>query len=157
MSEQSTVSGRHSIMRWSPLILVAGLLGAYWMSNHAAMGLNSANDAPHRLVVVWSSGDPDVAHRVAFMYTQGAARQQWFNEIELIVWGPSARLLAADKDLQAAVKQMKESGITVRACIVCADSYGVTEQLRSQGLTVKPMGKPLTELLKDPDTRVLTF
>jgi hypothetical protein len=35
------------------------------------------------------------------MYTHAAATNKWFGEVRLIVWGPSARLLAADKDLQA--------------------------------------------------------
>ncbi len=111
---------------------------------------------PTRLAVVWTSGDPDVAHRVCFMYTHAAKRNNWFDEINLIVWGPSARLLAADKDLQAKVDAMMKDGINVQACIVCADSYGVTETLRSFGIEVKGMGKPLTGRLQS-DWKVITF
>ncbi|MGB9689009.1 DsrE family protein [Thermogutta sp.] len=109
-----------------------------------------------RLAVVWSSGDPDVAHRVCLMYAHAAATNKWFEEVRLIVWGPSARLLAADKDLQAKVKAMMQDGVYVQACIVCADSYGVTETLRGLGIEVKPMGRPLTDMLQG-DYRVLTF
>jgi hypothetical protein len=45
----------------------------------------------------------------------------------------------------------------VQACIVCADSYGVTKTLREMGLEVKGMGKPLSDLVKDPGMHVLTF
>jgi hypothetical protein len=109
-----------------------------------------------RLAVVWSSGDPEVAHRVCFMYTDNAKKQKWFDEVTLIVWGPSARLLAGDKDLQARIKEMLEDGVKVQACIACADSYGVTEQLRKLGIEVKPMGKPLTDLIKT-GWNILTF
>ena len=78
-----------------------------------------------RLAVIWSSGDPDVAHRVCFMYTENAKKQKWFEEVTLIVWGPSARLLAGDKDLQAKIKTMMDNGVKVLACLACADSYGV--------------------------------
>lgn len=101
-----------------------------------------------RLAVLWTSGDPEVAHRVCFMYTENAKKQKWFDEVTLIVWGPSARLLAGDKDLQAKIKGMLESGVKVQACQACADSYGVTEQLRGIGIEVKYMGKPLTDLIK---------
>jgi hypothetical protein len=111
---------------------------------------------PTRLAVVWTSGDPDVAHRVCLMYTHAARQAKWFDEVTLVVWGPSARLLAADKDLQAKVKSMKADGVIVRACVVCADSYGVTEKLSSLGLTVEPMGKPLSDFLKN-GWKVLTF
>jgi len=109
-----------------------------------------------RLCVVWTSGDPDVAHRVCLMYTHAAKTQGWFDTVRLVVWGPSARLLAADKDLQAKVTRMLEDGIDVKACIACADSYGVTPDLRELGIEVKPMGLPLTQMLKD-DWEVLTF
>ena len=108
------------------------------------------------MAVVWSSGDPDVAHRVCLMYTHAAVTQKWFDEVRLVVWGPSARLLAADKDLQAKIKAMMKDGVNVQACIVCADSYGVTETLRGLGIEVKPMGRPLTDMLQS-DYKVLTF
>ena len=113
-------------------------------------------EGPNRLAVVWSSGDPDVAHRVCLMYTHAAVTQKWFDEVRLIVWGPSARLLAADKDLQAKVKRMMKDGVNVQACIACADSYGVTEMLRGLGIEVKPMGRPLTDMLQSGH-KVLTF
>ena len=109
-----------------------------------------------RLAVLWTSGDPEVAHRVCFMYTANAKKQKWFDEVTLIVWGPSARLLAGDKDLQAKVKAMLDDGVRVQACQACSDSYGVTEQLRKLGVDVKYMGKPLTELIQQ-GWHILTF
>jgi hypothetical protein len=38
-----------------------------------------------RLAVIWSSADPDVAKRVCFMYMHAAKRQEWFDEVTLIV------------------------------------------------------------------------
>lgn len=110
-----------------------------------------------RLTIVWTSGDPDVAHRMVLMYSHAAKTAGWFDEVRLIVWGPSSRLLAADKDLQAKLKEMQEDGVILQACIVCADSYGVTEKLRELGLEVKGMGRPLSDLVKDGETHVLTF
>ena len=112
--------------------------------------------ANSRLAVVWSSADPDVAHKVCFMYTHNAKRARWFDEVTLIVWGPSARLLAADKELQAKVRTMMADGVKVEACVVCADSYRVSDQLRKMGIDVKPEGKPLTDMLRQ-NWKVLTF
>jgi len=111
---------------------------------------------PSRLAVVWSSADPEVAKRVCFMYTHNAKKQKWFDEVTLVVWGPSARLLASDKDLQAELKAMQDDGVRVQACLACADSYGVTEPLRKLGIDVRYMGKPLTDMLKQ-GWKVLTF
>jgi hypothetical protein len=108
------------------------------------------------LVVLWTSGDIEVAEKVCFMYTQNAKKNQWFNEVILIVWGPSSRLLTENESLQKRIKAMKNDGVILQACIACADMYGVTEKLKSLGIEVKGMGKPLTNYLKS-NYKVLCF
>jgi hypothetical protein len=114
---------------------------------------NSQNDT---LVVLWTSGDPDVAEKVCLMYTHAAAKSGWFKTVILVVWGPSANLLSNNHKLQSKVKSMISDGIHVRACIVCANSYGVSDQLRDIGIEVLGMGKPLTGYLKSGYS-ILTF
>lgn len=65
------------------------------------------------------------------------------------MWGPSATLLAGGKDSQEKVKAMTADGVVVQACIVCADSYGVTESFRGLGIEEKAMGQTLTQTFKD--------
>ncbi|MBS2213263.1 DsrE family protein [Carboxylicivirga mesophila] len=101
-----------------------------------------------KLMIIWSSGDRDVALKVCFMYTNAAKKMQWFDEVYLIVWGPSAQLLANDKELQEQLKIMQNNGVVVEACVNCADMYGISDELRALGVEVKGMGKPLTERLK---------
>ena len=110
-----------------------------------------------KLAVLWTSGDPFVAHKVCFMYTHNAKKAGWWNEVQLIVWGPSSKLLAEDNDLQTAVKAMMADGVVVKACKACADSYGVSDDLAVLGIEVKYMGQPLTEMLKSDQWQVLTF
>ena len=111
---------------------------------------------PSRLCVVWTSGDPEVALNVCFMYTLNAKRQGWFDVVHLVVWGPSAKLLAGSPKLQAEVKAMREAGVVVEACVACARTYGVDGALKGLGLDVKGMGKPLSDRLKE-NWKVLTF
>jgi len=138
------------------MIVVLAVVGTVVMWAQPATPSESAASAKTKLAVVWTSGDPEVAHRVCLMYAHAATTQKWFDQVTLIVWGPSARLLAADKDVQAKIKSMIEDGVQVQACVVCADSYGVSERLRELGLEVKAMGLPLTRMLKD-DWEVITF
>lgn len=115
-----------------------------------------AADSASRLAVLWTSGDREVALKVAFMYTEAAGTRGWFDEVHLIVWGPSSKLLSEDTELQADVARMQEAGIEVVACRACADAYGVTTALEALGIEVKYMGQPLTRMLKE-DWEVLTF
>ncbi|MCK4749057.1 MAG: DsrE family protein [Bacteroidales bacterium] len=109
-----------------------------------------------KLAVLWVSGDRDVAEKSCLMYTHAAKRNGWFDEVVLIVWGSSSRLLAEDAELQEKVKAMKRDGVIMEACIACANMLGVTEDLESLGIDVKGMGVPLTEYLKE-GYHVLTY
>jgi Uncharacterized protein conserved in archaea len=109
-----------------------------------------------KLVVVWTSGDPNVAEKVALMYTHNAKKKGWFQNVTLVIWGPSAKLISENVKLQEEVELMKKDGVVVEACIACANAYGVTEELKNLGYDVKGMGLPLTEYLKT-GVKVLTF
>lgn len=108
-----------------------------------------------KLVVVWTSGDKEVAMKMVFMYTYNAQKNGWWKDITLLVWGPSSKLLSEDKELQDYVKKMKEEGVHLLACKGCADQYGVSEKLEEIGVTVKYTGVDLTNFIKE--RHVVTF
>ena len=137
-------------------LLIVVLLFAVCPATGFSQEAGQAREGPDRLAVLWTSGDADVAHKVAFMYAHNAKKAGWFDEVTLIVWGPSQRILVGDKDLQAEVKAMQEDGVVVEACIACAMEYGVVDQLKALGITVRGMGVPLTNYLKS-DWKVLVF
>lgn len=120
------------------------------------LGAGQLAKSPSRLCVVWSSADPEVARNVCFMYTLNAKKAGWFDVVHIVVWGPSADLLARDESIQAEMKAMQEVGVVTEACVVCARRYEVDDDLAGMGLEVKPMGKPLSERLKE-DWKVITF
>lgn len=100
------------------------------------------------LLVVWSSGDPEVAEKVCFMYALNAKKWGWFKEVIFVIWGPSQKLLAENEDLQEVVFKMMDEGIIVEACVACARMLGVDNQLKDMKIDVKGMGTPLTKYLK---------
>lgn len=123
--------------------------------------INAQENAPvlkvNKLMVLWTSDDPMVAERVALMYTGVAKQYGLFEEVSVIIWGPSQKLVVENKEVQAKLKDMAEKGVKLNACITCANMYGVTEQLKALGINVDIMGMPLTNALKADDTAVLTF
>ncbi len=113
---------------------------------------------PYELVVLWTSGDREVALKMAFMYAFNSKRFKWgWKNVTLIVWGPSSKLLAEDKELQEHIIDMKEVGVKLLACKKCSDLYGVSDDLRRLGIEVKYMGKPLTDYLRTDSYRVITI
>jgi len=129
------------------------MLAAFVPAAHAEEGETPTG----KLMVVWTSADPDVADKICLMYTHAAKKYGWFADVHLVVWGPSQRLLVGDPTIQAKVKAMQEDGVVVEACVACATKLGLVDQIKALGYEVKGMGKPLTEALKDADTEVITF
>ena len=110
---------------------------------------NSELKPEDKLVVLWTSGDREVALKMVFMYTFNSPRFEWWEDVTLLIWGPSSKLLSEDTELQEYVAKMKEAGIHLKACKACADQYGVSEKLESLGVNVKYMGGELTEFIKE--------
>jgi len=151
-------------MKYKVIIFVIVTIGALFSTNH----IKAQNkDAPQsidslripnneKLAIIWTSGDRDVALKMVFMYAYNARRYKWWDDITLIVWGPSAKLLSEDKELQDYMDKIIDSGIVVKACKGCTDQYGVSEKLEEIGIIVKYIGKELTDHIKE-GRKILTF
>ncbi len=109
-----------------------------------------------KLNVLWLNDNVDVAERMLFMYAINAKKNGWVKDITIIIWGPTAKLVAENKMIQDKIKLCKEVGIVVKACIACADSYGVSKDLMEQEIEVYGMGIPLTTILEN-DEKLLTI
>ncbi len=113
-----------------------------------AQDMPSNGDNSNKLAVLWTSGDPEVAEKMVFMYTLNAKRQGWFDEVVLIIWGPSAKLAVENEMIGDYIKRMQEAGVKTEACLYCAKMYGVDEKLAEMGVDIKGMGVPLSDYLK---------
>lgn len=140
-------------MKYSIFLSVFLLLLTFVNQPAIATSMKKENN---KLVVLWASGDRDVAEKSCLMYAHAAKVNGWFDEVVLIVWGSSARLLAEDPVLQEKVRKMGKDSVVLEACIACADQLGVTEQLLELDIDVKGMGIPLTDYLKE-GYHVLTY
>jgi hypothetical protein len=136
--------------------LVLSGIGMAGQTTGRPQGGESMINANEKLVVLWSSGDRDVALNMVFMYTLNAKARGWWRDVTLIVWGPSAKLLTVDPELQERVRKMKEAGVVLEACKACSDEYGVSDGLLKMGIDVKYMGQPLTAYIKE-GRHILTF
>ncbi len=133
-------------------IFLVGMISLVFLSTT----LTAKQSDPSKLLVVWTSGDRDVAMNMVFMYTYNAKKNGWWENIRFLIWGASAKLLSTDKELQQEIQKMRKAGVELLACKACADRYGVSEALQSMGIDVKYMGVGLTEMLKSGWT-TLTF
>lgn len=123
--------------------------------NESQSEMNEEKAADH-LLIVWTSGDPEIAHKMVFMYAYNAQKNGWWNQVTLLLWGPSSKLTSEDAEIQESLVKMLEEGVELLACKGCADSYGVSSKLEDLGVDVKYTGTYLTEFIKS-GKKVITF
>ena len=81
-----------------------------------------------KLNVLWTSGDLVTVEKMVFMYTHNAKLLGWWDEVTLIIWGASTKLAGENKEVQAKIKEMVDTGVKVEACKACADQLGASEE-----------------------------
>jgi hypothetical protein len=109
-----------------------------------------------KLHILWTTNNKDTIINMIAMYSINAIKRGWWKEVNIIIWGASAKLIAEDLEIQDYVKQMLDAGVQVEACLACSEQFAVTETLRSIGIDPKYMGEPLTDYLKK-DEKILTI
>ena len=110
-----------------------------------------------KLLIVWSSSDKEVAKKLVLLYGSVMLSREYWKEATIMIWGPSAKLLAEDLELQKMMKIVQETGVRFNACVVCTDDYGVSNKLESLGIELIHTGEMMTEALKSDQFSVITF
>ena len=110
----------------------------------------------NKLLILWTSGDIEVANKMVLLYGGVILPRGYWDEATLMIWGPSAKLLAQDETLQEKVKAMKATGVKLKSCVVCSDEYGVSDTLRSLGIELTHTGEELTYALQN-DWKTITL
>lgn len=110
----------------------------------------------NKLIVLWVTRDTEAAINMAFMYARNSKIRGWWDEVDLVIWGPSAEVTVNDESIQEELKVLQHVGVNLKACIACANRYGVTEKLQSLNIEVISMGPVLTEELQN-GTKVISI
>lgn len=109
-----------------------------------------------KLNILWTTDNKDTVLHMLVMYATNSRLNGWWREVNLIIWGASAKLVGTDQEIQEAIMEMSDHGISMEACKVCCDDFGVTDTLTKLGINVRYMGEVLTAYIKSGE-EVLTI
>ncbi len=109
-----------------------------------------------KLNILWTNDNPDTAHNMVFMYGINSKKKEWWDEVNIIIWGATAKLVAEDEGIQEKIKLALHNGVEINACLACASNFGVVDKLKDLGINVIYYGVPLTEILNS-DEKLLTI
>jgi len=101
------------------------------------------------LLVIIATRDPEKI-KTAVMYAGNAKKRGWFNEVEVIFFGPSEDEIAKNKNLIKDIMQISsDTGLTIGACKAVADNMKLTPTLESVGLNVFYVGEYISKKIKN--------
>lgn len=111
----------------------------------------------NKLLVVWKSNNEIDIHNFIVPYCYNAVLQEWFDSVELLIWGASQEAVLNDEKIQERVANLIQNKVTVYACKMCSDALGATKTLEEIGVHVKYTGDLLSNRLKDKEYEVITI
>jgi len=110
----------------------------------------------NKVFIVLSSADKEVALEVGLVYPLNAIKKKWMDEVKVVIFGPSEKIVAYDAEVQERIRELQEVGIEVMACKWCSDRMGISKILEGIGIKVVYVGSIMSELLRE-DWASLTF
>jgi len=117
------------------------------MKYYFSKGDNDMNNKK-RLYILWSNQDPVTTEKMVFMYALNSKLRKWWDEVTIIVWGGTAKLITENKQIQVKIKELIQGGVEFSACKACAEQLEAVEIMEKLGIEVKYWGQPLTDIIQ---------
>jgi hypothetical protein len=108
------------------------------------------------LYILWTNDNIITAEKMVFMYAINAKRYDWWDNVTLVIWGATAKLVAENERIQQLIAEARENKVYVTACKACSDQLGVSEILEAHDIDVQYLGIALTNVLKN-DEKLITI
>lgn len=109
-----------------------------------------------KLLILWTSSNKETTLNMVFMFAKNSKKKGWWNEVILLIWGASSKLVAKDEEIQKYIKLLQKEGIRTIACKQCAENYNIVEGLEKQNIEVFYTGEFLSNWLK-LDNKIITI
>ena len=100
-----------------------------------------------KLLVIIATGEKEKA-LAGLMYARNALKRGWLEDVKVVFFGPSERLIAEDDQVADEVKDIALIGESF-ACKAISDREGVSEELEGLGVKVEYVGSIVSDLIKD--------
>jgi hypothetical protein len=101
------------------------------------------------LLILWTNDNVGTSMNMVLMYAENAKVKRWWEEVTLLIWGSTAKLVCENEKIENYIKILLKEKVRVIACKQCAENYEVVEKLEKQGIEVFYTGQFLTEWIKE--------
>ena len=89
----------------------------------------------NKINILWTTDNKDTVFNMLSMYAINSKKREWWQEVNVIIWGASVKLVGNDTQIQTEVLEMLGQGLHARLfrclfkpeliCFVCFRFYTV--------------------------------
>lgn len=74
-----------------------------------------------KLNILWTTDNKETVFNMLSMYAINSINKGWWNQVNIILWGASVKLVASDTQVQTEVMEMIQAGVSIEACQHCCE------------------------------------
>ncbi len=109
------------------------------------------------LVIISSGAEAREKALTGIMYAVNAVKYKWLDDVRIIFFGPSEKLILSDDDeIRGNMEVIQKAGIIPIACAAIARDEGIEPKLLEMGIKVEYVGSIISSFIKE-GYAVLTF
>ncbi len=106
-----------------------------------------------KVIVIISTADSEKA-ATGLMYARNAKKFNWMDDVQLVFFGPSEKLLVEDETIIETVKKIPGFEKTL-VCKFLSDKDGTSEQIEELGLNVDYVGPIISGFINEGYTPIV--
>ncbi len=100
-----------------------------------------------KLLVIIATGENEKA-LTGLMYASRTLSEGWMDEVKVVFFGPSERLLVEDDFIAKTAKELSAVEKPI-ACKFISDRDGISEKIEALGVNVDYVGTIISDFIKD--------
>jgi len=99
-----------------------------------------------KVLVIIATGDKAKA-LTGLMYAKNALKREWLEDVKVVYFGPSERLMVEDADVASAAIEVASLG-EAYACKAISDRENISEKIDEMGVRVEYVGSIISDYVK---------
>ena len=100
-----------------------------------------------KLLIIIATGEKEKA-QTGMMYARNAIKHRWLDDVKVVFFGPSERLIAEDKNMAKKAQEIAK----LSECLACkhiSDKENLSDNLEKLGIKIEYVGPIISNLIKD--------
>lgn len=100
-----------------------------------------------KVLVIIATGEKEKAI-TGLMYAKNAAKNNWLDDLKVVFFGPSEKLITEDKEIAEYALEIADLCETM-ACKYISDKEDISDEIKEKGVKIEYVGSIISDFIKE--------